>query len=80
MREVLSTLMLNVDEAWLTHAARLRRRSTVTLADVQMEDILFRIEAALHRAERNLAPRAFTQAPTLLPPRDGRPTWGSQPH
>ena len=80
MRDAISRLMLTVDEAWLAHSNRLRTRCTVTPADIRVEDALFRIEASLKRAERNIAPKPRTKAPLLLPPSRGPQARRSQPH
>jgi len=66
MREVISRLMLTIDETWLTHAARIRWQSSVTTADVQLEDALFRFEAMLEKAERQFRPN--TRGAAVLPP------------
>jgi hypothetical protein len=56
MREVISTLMLSVDELWLTHAARIRENGAVTAQDIQIENILFDIEAVLAKSQGQLIP------------------------
>jgi hypothetical protein len=47
MREAISKLMLTLDEVWLTHADRIRFNRAVTQTDVQLENILFKVESQL---------------------------------
>jgi hypothetical protein len=61
----LSLLMLTVDELWLTHTAHLRLDGEITPADIQLEDMLFSIEALLAQARSELAP--LTRTPAIRP-------------
>ena len=49
MREVVSRLLLQIDEAWIDHMERLKHRPQVSPADLQLEELLFNAEAWLGR-------------------------------
>ena len=53
-RDHISDLMLQVDEAWISHQARLRHRPYVTPYDVQAEEALFNLEAVLLAADSRI--------------------------
>jgi hypothetical protein len=80
MREVISRLMLCVDEAWLTHATRIRLHCTVTQADIHVEDSLFQVEAMLQKAQRALLPRMRVAPPAPAPQIRSSNPLGFQPH
>jgi hypothetical protein len=51
LREIISALLLTVDEVWLSHGERLRSHSSITHNDVRLEEALFAAEETLMAAE-----------------------------
>ena len=74
MRELLSWLMLTTDEAWLTHAARVRTNTTVTPQDIMMEDMLFKCEELLQSCQEQLKTSTRPPDPTSQAPVNARGT------
>ena len=58
MREMISQLLLQIDEAWLDHAQRIRNYKTVSTADIELEEVLFAAAEWLDSAERRSRKRA----------------------
>jgi hypothetical protein len=52
MRDMVSRLLLQVDEAWLDHAQRIRNDTSISSADIQLEETLFAVGEWLDGAER----------------------------
>jgi hypothetical protein len=74
--------MLTLDEAWLTHTARINAHATVLPEDVWLEDVLFAIEALLERTKSELVPqtRLNTDSEAAPAPSGSGRFQGSQPH
>jgi hypothetical protein len=52
MRDMVSHLLLQIDEAWLDHAQRIRDRTNISVADIELEEALFAVGHWLDTAER----------------------------
>jgi hypothetical protein len=65
MRETVSQLLMQIDEAWIDHMERMKDRSCVSAAELQLEELLFSAEAWLEQVQHDLR---RSPSPTNPPP------------
>jgi hypothetical protein len=77
MRELISRLLLAIDEAWLDHGSNIIYRSALSDTDDRLERLLFEMEGRLAGLAPNAAcvikPRATIQTPRDYWPSHGLP-------